>query len=130
MTVLLLELQGEYGVACDQMPRMSPFTRQSERVSVRWGSMTWVALLSLLFAAPGAAQLVPTQMRHYTLLQQALVRYRDLATDPTLTQLPPLQARSVRVGEPYTGSEALRRLLRATGRPDRCRRAHSARAAG
>ena len=60
--------------------------------------MTWVALLSLLFAAPGAAQLVPTQMRHYTLLQQALVRYRDLATDPTLTQLPPLQARSVRDG--------------------------------
>ena len=77
--------------------------------------MTWVALLSLLFAAPGAAQLVPTQMRHYTLLQQALVRYRDLAADPTLTQLPPLQARSVRVGEPYGGSEALRRLLRATG---------------
>jgi L,D-transpeptidase YcbB len=82
---------------------------------MRCGHLPWVALLGLLFAAPLAAQLVPTQLPHYALLQQALTRYRDLAADPTLTQLPPLPARSVRAGETYAGSEALRRLLRATG---------------
>jgi murein L,D-transpeptidase YcbB/YkuD len=59
--------------------------------------------------------MLPTSMPHYQLLQQALVRYRVLAADASLTQLPPLPSRAVRVGEDYVGSDALRRLLQATG---------------
>jgi len=76
----------------------------------------WLAaVFCLLLTAPVLAQLLPTAMPHYTLLQQALGRYRVLAADPALTQLPPLPRRSVKPGEPYTGSEALRRLLSTVG---------------
>jgi L,D-transpeptidase YcbB len=74
-----------------------------------------VAALLALFLAPAFAQMLPTSMPHYTLLQQALARYRILAADPTLTQLPALPARSVKPGEPYPGGVALRRLLTAMG---------------
>jgi murein L,D-transpeptidase YcbB/YkuD len=53
--------------------------------------------------------------RHYELLKQALARYRALSVDRSLTQLPPLPARSVKPGESYAGAVALRRLLRALG---------------
>jgi len=53
---------------------------------------------------------------HYRLLEQWLVRYRDLARQrPQLTALPPLPRRSVKEGEDYSGSPALRRLLAALG---------------
>ncbi|HMA11411.1 MAG TPA: L,D-transpeptidase family protein [Steroidobacteraceae bacterium] len=74
-----------------------------------------MALLALVVTAPTLAQMLPTSMPHYRLLQQALTRYRTLAADPTLTRLPPLPARSVKPGEAYAGGEALRRLLRTTG---------------
>jgi murein L,D-transpeptidase YcbB/YkuD len=50
---------------------------------------------------------------HYDLLKQALARYRPLAADPSLTQLPALPSRTVRPGERYAGAPALRRLLQA-----------------
>lgn len=53
--------------------------------------------------------------QHYDLLKVALRRYRQLALDPTLTILPPLPARSVKLGEAYSGATALRRLLTALG---------------
>ncbi|MEZ5458995.1 MAG: L,D-transpeptidase family protein [Steroidobacteraceae bacterium] len=54
-------------------------------------------------------------LRHYTLLKRALARYRELALEPGLTDLPALPARSVKPGERYAGMPALRRLLRALG---------------
>lgn len=53
--------------------------------------------------------------RHYQLLKQQLIRYRELAAVPGLTQLPALGARSVATGEPYEGLPQLRRLLIAVG---------------
>ncbi len=52
---------------------------------------------------------------HYDLLKSALRRYRELTLDPTLTALPPLPKRTVRLGEAYAGAAALRRLLLALG---------------
>jgi murein L,D-transpeptidase YcbB/YkuD len=76
----------------------------------------WLAaLMGLLIACSSVAQMLPTSMPHYRLLQQALVHYRALAADATLTQLPPLPRRAVRSGEAYEGSDALRRLLEAMG---------------
>jgi murein L,D-transpeptidase YcbB/YkuD len=52
---------------------------------------------------------------HYRLLQDALQRYRNLARQPGLTDLPPLGPRSLRLGDRYPGAPALRGLLRAVG---------------
>lgn len=52
---------------------------------------------------------------HYRLLEAALPRYRALARQTHLTDLPALPARSVRPGGLYTGASQLRRLLRALG---------------
>jgi murein L,D-transpeptidase YcbB/YkuD len=54
-------------------------------------------------------------LQHYALLKQALNRYRELALEPGLTDLPRLPARSVKPGETYAGMPALRRLLRELG---------------
>ena len=58
---------------------------------------------------------IEPQFYHYRLLEQALPHYRELASDPTLTQLPDLTARSIRPGDFYRGAPALRRLLVALG---------------
>jgi murein L,D-transpeptidase YcbB/YkuD len=50
----------------------------------------------------------------YRQLQAALVRYRTLAADSSLTALPPLPAR-LAPGQSYAGAAALRRLLVALG---------------
>jgi len=52
---------------------------------------------------------------HYDLLKRALGHYHELALEPSLTQLPPLPAKSVKAGEAYDGAPQLRRLLRAVG---------------
>jgi L,D-transpeptidase YcbB len=54
-------------------------------------------------------------LQHYALLKQALARYRELALEPGLTDLPRLPGRSVKPGETYAGMPALRRLLRELG---------------
>ncbi len=48
---------------------------------------------------------------HYQLLKAALARYRLLAVDSELTQLPTFSARSIKPGETYEGAAALRKLL-------------------
>ena len=52
---------------------------------------------------------------HYRLLRDALARYRELALDTDLHQLPPIGDRSVKPGETYAGAARLRRLLAALG---------------
>jgi L,D-transpeptidase YcbB len=48
---------------------------------------------------------------HYQLLKQALPRFRQLAAQPELSQLPPLSAPMIAPGQRYAGAPALRRLL-------------------
>lgn len=52
---------------------------------------------------------------HYRLLRDALPRYRELALDTDLHQLPPFEGRSLKPGESYAGAARLRRLLAALG---------------
>jgi len=52
---------------------------------------------------------------HYRLLRKALARYRELALDAGLNQLPPFEGRSVKPGDTYAGAAGLRRLLTALG---------------
>jgi murein L,D-transpeptidase YcbB/YkuD len=51
------------------------------------------------------------QFLHYRLLKAALTRYRLLAVDAELTQLPTFPDKSIKPGQPYVGAAALRRLL-------------------
>ncbi len=51
------------------------------------------------------------QFLHYRLLKTALTRYRLLAVDAELTQLPTFPDKSIKPGQPYVGAAALRRLL-------------------
>jgi murein L,D-transpeptidase YcbB/YkuD len=52
---------------------------------------------------------------HYQLLKGTLTRYRLLALEPGLTDLPAFSVRSIKAGEPYAGTAQLRRLLVALG---------------
>lgn len=52
---------------------------------------------------------------HYRLLRDALARYRELALDTDLHQLPPFDGRSLKPGASYAGAARLRRLLAALG---------------
>ncbi len=54
---------------------------------------------------------IEPQFLHYQLLKMALTRYRQLMTNPDLTNLPAFTARSIKPGETYEGASALRRLL-------------------
>ena len=58
---------------------------------------------------------VEPKFYHYALLKAALARYRSLAQDDSLTQLPNVGQRTLRLGDPYVGAPALRRLLTALG---------------
>ena len=51
---------------------------------------------------------------HYWLLMASLVRYRELARDSALVELPPMPRR-LRPGDAYAGVPTLRRLLRLLG---------------
>lgn len=63
----------------------------------------------------GTIAAVEPAFRHYRLLEQQLVRYRELAGTPRLTALPPLPRRAVEPGEEYAGAVALGKLLAALG---------------
>ena len=75
------------------------------------------ALVTLMSSRDVASTLdaFEPQLRHYALLKAALARYRALAKHPELTQLSVLPMRSVRIGESYFGTQALRSLLNAFG---------------
>jgi L,D-transpeptidase YcbB len=53
--------------------------------------------------------------RTYEILKRALARYRELVFEPGLTSLPALPRRSLRIGDTWSGTAALRRLLIAVG---------------
>jgi len=94
-------------------PRSAGFELQEPRAD-----LDVVSAVRALASAPhvaGAIAAVEPQFYHYGLLKAALLRYRALATDPTLTQLPALGRRALHVGDLYAGSPALRRLLLALG---------------
>jgi L,D-transpeptidase YcbB len=55
------------------------------------------------------------RFHHYSLLKAALLHYRVLAADSTLTQLPSVGKRTLHVGDAYAGAPALRKLLIAEG---------------
>jgi len=55
------------------------------------------------------------QFRHYALLKKQLARYRALAGEQGLTNLPPLHVKSVKPGNAYAGAPQLQRLLAALG---------------
>ena len=55
------------------------------------------------------------QFRHYALLKKQLARYRGLAGEQGLTDLPPLHAKSVKPGNAYAGAPQLQQLLAALG---------------
>ena len=60
---------------------------------------------------PAVLQRIEPQFMHYRLLKAALNRYRLLAVDEELTQLPSFTTRSIKPGDTYDGAPALRRLL-------------------
>jgi L,D-transpeptidase YcbB len=64
--------------------------------------------------APNLAKIEPPHL-HYRLLKQALQRYRLLAVDRELTDLPAFKGPSVKPGAAYNGIPELRRLLVALG---------------
>lgn len=72
------------------------------------------AILSQLSQArdiPAALSTVEPPFYHYALLKAALRRYLPLSQDASLTHLPAMGARSIKPGESYVGTAALRRLL-------------------
>lgn len=81
---------------------------------VRGHELDTVDVLRKLATTDDVAAIITTvepQFVHYQLLKRALARYRLLAVDDELTQLPPFTGRSVKPGEQYAGAPALRRLL-------------------
>jgi len=76
-----------------------------------WALITGIAIIPAA-AAQGTA---PQEMRHFGLLERALVQYQALASRPELTRLPPLPSRALRRGDSYEGAQALRTLLIAVG---------------
>jgi len=76
----------------------------------------WLLLLTCTASAlAGAPGISPQSMPHYLLLEQALPRYRALAAQPALTQLPRLPQRSLKSGDSWEGVPALRALLMSLG---------------
>jgi murein L,D-transpeptidase YcbB/YkuD len=79
-------------------------------------TLLWMVCCAMFVGqADSAGDAAPGAMRHYALLEQALPKYRQLAREPQLTELPALPGRSVRAGEPYAGAGELRKLLQAVG---------------
>jgi len=76
---------------------------------------TAVASLASSTKVAGAVSAVEPRFYHYALLKDALSRYRALAADPALTQLPGLGGRTLHAGDTYRGAPALRGLLMAEG---------------
>jgi murein L,D-transpeptidase YcbB/YkuD len=64
---------------------------------------------------PAAIAALEPRFHHYGLLKDALARYRALAANPHLTDLPDPGARPLKRGDAYAGAAALRRLLGAEG---------------
>ena len=75
----------------------------------------WLAELASTADVRALIARIEPQFLHYRLLQQALLRYRALASGVGVVALPALPRRSLPAGETYAGAPALRRLLAALG---------------
>jgi murein L,D-transpeptidase YcbB/YkuD len=94
-------------------PRAAGFelTRPRDTINV-------AEIVSRMASAPrvtDALSAIEPQFLHYRLLKAALARYRALAADASLTQLPGVGKRSLHRGDSYVGVAPLRRLLVALG---------------
>jgi murein L,D-transpeptidase YcbB/YkuD len=97
--------------------RIDPRTAGFELVSAR-ADLDVSAGVAALVSAPDMRQAITAaepQFYHYALLKKALARYRVLAADRTLTQLPSFGKNTLHTGDTYEGAPALRRLLSAEG---------------
>ena len=88
--------------------------RVGHELDIRRPAFDAAAAVAALAIAPDAAvalDALEPPLRHYALLKAALARYRILALQPELTQLPALPGSGVHPGEIYAGASALRQLL-------------------
>jgi murein L,D-transpeptidase YcbB/YkuD len=74
-----------------------------------------VAALAKAADVDAAIGAIEPHFYHYALLKVALMRYRALAAQPELTQLPPPGRKVPHTGDLYAGAPALRKLLLAVG---------------
>ncbi len=74
-----------------------------------------VAALAKASDVASAVAAVEPRFYHYALLKAALLRYRALAAQPALTNLPPYGRKAPHPGDAYVGAPALRKLLLALG---------------
>ena len=96
--------------------RIDPRKVSFDITTVRNQELDAADVLTKLATATDPASIIAAvepQFVHYQLLKRALARYRLLAVDAELTELPAFTGRSVKPGESYAGAPALRRLLRA-----------------
>ena len=72
---------------------------------------TTLAHLATAVDVPLALDSLEPQFSHYALLKRQLSRYRALAGEDHLNDLPPLPRKSVKPGQPYAGAAQLQNLL-------------------
>jgi murein L,D-transpeptidase YcbB/YkuD len=94
-------------------PRAAGFELQEPRTDLDVVAVV-AALTSSAHVADSVAAAEPN-FYHYALLKAALARYRALAADASLTQLPSFGHHALHAGDAYVGAPALRRLLTALG---------------
>jgi murein L,D-transpeptidase YcbB/YkuD len=94
-------------------PRTAGFELKESRADLDVAAT--VAALASASRVSDAVAAVEPRFYHYTLLKAALTRYRALAADPSLTQLPSFGPRTLHVGDAYAGAAALGTLLAALG---------------
>jgi murein L,D-transpeptidase YcbB/YkuD len=94
-------------------PRMAGFELVASRADLDV-SATVATLVSATHVGEAITAAEPP-FYHYALLKTALARYRGLAADASLTQLPSFGRHTLHAGDIYAGAPALRRLLSAEG---------------
>jgi L,D-transpeptidase YcbB len=82
---------------------------------IRLDIPTTLAHLATAVDVRVAIDALEPQFTHYALLKRELARYRELAAEEGLNDLPPLPARSLKTGDIYPGTSRLARLLTALG---------------
>jgi murein L,D-transpeptidase YcbB/YkuD len=97
--------------------RVAPSSAGFELPAPRTDLDVAAAVAAMASAADVAAAVAAIEPHffHYHLLEQALLRYRSLLSDPTLTALPRPAVRNLRAGDAYAGAPQLRHLLLAEG---------------
>jgi len=98
-------------------PRAAGFNLQSERRDLDVdGTLNALATAT---ATPTTINVIlasiEPKFQHYSLLKKTLLRYRELAKQPQLVQLPTLLTKKVSVNDKYSGAAALATLLHAEG---------------